>query len=387
MWNRKVMGAVLACGLVGGTARTGVPDKRPERPAACTPTVTGAPTSVFDGSVSTFWRTPGLIQQQAVTIDLGCTARVFRFRRHMTCDGTATSGQVCGAVNADGKRHLGFDDVRFSPGACEPYKRAMEIGATGWDAYRLGAGFDGLPYGWTPWLDLKGVTARSLRFSFVDAGDALNEIQIEYAEGAGAVPGVSIVEVGRLAGFPTGIAAGPDRALWISEGLCCPNAGLIARLTTQGDRTEYPLPPGYQPRGITSGPDSALWFVMSNASDEGVIGRLTLDGDLTKYPVPSMGNTNSITTGPDGNLWFAGSSTLGSTTTAGAMTEFVVDGAVAVAAGPDNAVWFTIWGATSGAIGRITSSGQVTQFPIPVRRPLNLTFGSDGAIWFPSVPT
>src|SRR5215470_10757965 len=234
MWSGRVAVSALAVALAARSVGTGRGPERTARPGACTPTVSGALASVFDGSLATFWQTPGLIQQQAVTIDLGCTARVFRFRRYMTCDGTATSGAACGAVNSNGRRHLGFDTVSFAPDAGAPFQTALSIGATGWEAYRAGTGFDDLPYGWTPWLDLKGVAARLVRFTFVDASDALNEIEVEYAEGSGGTPGVSIVDLQTpLPGTPFSMAVGPDRALWIPSLSTEPAyVGHLTRLTT-----------------------------------------------------------------------------------------------------------------------------------------------------------
>ena len=47
--------------------------------------------------------------------------------------------------------------------------------------------------------------------------------------------------------------------------------------------------------------------------------------------------------------------------------------------GPDGALWFT---ESKGAIGRITTSGQVTQYPVPDSEsagPDQITVGPDGA--------
>jgi len=56
---------------------------------------------------------------------------------------------------------------------------------------------------------------------------------------------------------PNNIAAGPDGALWFTEG----SNNNIGRVTTGGGITEYPVPTANsQPGGITKGPDGALWF-------------------------------------------------------------------------------------------------------------------------------
>ncbi len=53
-----------------------------------------------------------------------------------------------------------------------------------------------------------------------------------------------------------------------------------------------------------------------------------------------------------------------------------------MAAGPDNAVWFTDEG--RNAIGRLGSDGHVTEFPLPVAHagPNQITSAADGALWF-----
>ena len=54
-------------------------------------------------------------------------------------------------------------------------------------------------------------------------------------------------------------------------------------------------------------------------------------------------------------------------------------------AGSDGALWFTEYG--NSAIGRITTGGEVTEFPVPTKDfggTLELTAGDDGRLWFTS---
>lgn len=109
---------------------------------------------------------------------------------------------------------------------------------------------------------------------------------------------------------------------------------------------------------------------------------------LTTYPIASgsmCGGDYSpldITAGPDGALWFTNSisNTIGRMTTSGGVTLFPLaanSGAGVITAGPDGAMWFT----TSGGIGRITTSGAVTVFPVSGEVD-GITAGPDGALWF-----
>src|SRR5262249_44340413 len=55
-------------------------------------------------------------------------------------------------------------------------------------------------------------------------------------------------------------------------------------------------------------------------------------------------------------------------------------GATAITAGPDGNVWFT--DPVAGNVGRITPSGQVTEFTSPVGSPGVIAAGPDGNLWF-----
>lgn len=166
-------------------------------------------------------------------------------------------------------------------------------------------------------------------------------------------------------GRPAGITAGPDGALWFTEG-----SGQIGRITTAGVFSEYPVPtPNSQPWAITIGPDSALWFTDLS----GQIGRITIAGVITEFPVPTPGSQPlGIATGPDGALWFTESLTskIGRVTTAGDFTEYSVGVAEEnfpqyITAGPDGALWFTYTGIFASGVGRITTAGALAEYQTP----------------------
>jgi virginiamycin B lyase len=138
---------------------------------------------------------------------------------------------------------------------------------------------------------------------------------------------------------PSGITVGPDGALWFTEA----SGNNIGRISTAGIVTdEYPIPTtNSSPSGITAGPDGALWFTEFNSTSNG-IGRITTGGVITQ---PSAGfRTFGITAGPDGALWFTENSTIGRMTTAGEITQFPLPyghGPNSITVGPDGALWFT----------------------------------------------
>jgi len=188
-----------------------------------------------------------------------------------------------------------------------------------------------------------------------------------------------------------GITAGPDGALWFTGS----TDNFIGRITTSGVITEYPLPAGNAyPVGIAAGPDGALWFTEAGAG----FGRITTAGAITMYPVaPGMGQ-GAITTGPDGALWAtggAGTNLIVRITTAGAATLYhtPTEGSwpLAITAGPDGALWFTeapLFNVPPGQIGRISTAGVITEYPVPIPAPFyssvpsGIARGSDGELWF-----
>jgi virginiamycin B lyase len=100
-----------------------------------------------------------------------------------------------------------------------------------------------------------------------------------------------------------------------------------------------------------------------------------------------------ITAGPDGALWFTEHwrDVIGRITTSGQLREFPLPAGtgapsipqgVEITTGPDGALWFINSGGNE--IGRITTSGQVRVFRLPTARsqPSEITTGPDGALWF-----
>jgi virginiamycin B lyase len=186
------------------------------------------------------------------------------------------------------------------------------------------------------------------------------------------------------------IAAGPDGALWFTEYPLNSGAPFakIGRITTSGVITEYPLPdPNSAPSAIVAGSDGALWFI-----EDRKIGRITTSGTITEFSLPASETSNGvygIAAGPDGNLWFTedyGANKIVRMTTSGVFTvytvaNFVNAGSLGITAGPDGALWFAD---QSGKIGRITTAGTITEYPLPTANdsPYAIAAGPDGALWF-----
>jgi virginiamycin B lyase len=190
---------------------------------------------------------------------------------------------------------------------------------------------------------------------------------------------------------PFGITTGPDGALWFTEGV----GGKIGRITTTGVVTEFTIPTANSGE-ITIGPDGALWFT----DVRGKIVRITTTGTVTEFAIPTESSgPGGITTGPDGALWFTESfiGKIGRITADGEITEFALPNPDAqpwgITTGPDAALWFTeascvrqpdLRCGVGNKIGRITTTGLVTEFTIPAQGsgPHSITTGPDGALWF-----
>jgi len=182
---------------------------------------------------------------------------------------------------------------------------------------------------------------------------------------------------------PNAIVAGPDGALWFTE----LSGSRIGRITTAGVISEFVIPTAVGPIAIASGSDGALWFAEGSLNK---IARITTAGAISEFPVPTANSVpQAIASGPDGALWFTefNAGQIGRITTAGAFTEFVEEpygvGAPGITAGPDGALWFTGYSSNLSIVGRITTSGSITEDALPASsHPAGITGGPDGALWF-----
>jgi streptogramin lyase len=228
---------------------------------------------------------------------------------------------------------------------------------------------------------------------------------------------------------PTEIAAGPDGALWFTDNGSTTKA--LGRATTAGAITEFTPPNTTPTAGVAAGSDGNIWFINEKSpesiarvtlpgehldtfssglgpsptlealaagpdgnlwfTDEGTpqaIGRVVpATGAITEFPLPPGHDPQFIAAGPDGNLWATDFPEIERITPEGSITPFSAglnagSAPEGIAAGPDGAIWFTDRGTTK-AIGRITTSGQITEFPLNAGAdPFEIARGADGAMWF-----
>jgi streptogramin lyase len=182
--------------------------------------------------------------------------------------------------------------------------------------------------------------------SITSAGGALwftNEGSPDRIETLGLDGSIHVFKIAgpRKAALMSGIAGGPDGALWFTqdefEGKT-PDG--IGRMTTAGHSTSWPLPHRRaNPTRIAVGPDGALWFTEQNAH---AIGRITTSGVITEFPLATGLSPYDIKAGPDGAMWFTADSCIGRITTPGEVTAWPVRGAgrlLGIAVAPDGSVW------------------------------------------------
>jgi virginiamycin B lyase len=243
----------------------------------------------------------------------------------------------------------------------------------------------------------KGIAAAAAALSLLFAAPAAANPSItEYSSG---ISGNS---------QPTGIARGPDGAMWFTEY----TAAKIGRIDVAGGVAENPpagdrqLAAGSFPIQIVAGSDGDLWF--TEAGDPGRIGRLDpANGQLVgEYPTPTVNSSpEGITAGPDGAIWFTESATdkigridpaQATDGTSTGMTEYVLPASPSGSNGPRDLafdaagkLWITL-NRDAGGLDRLdtaaavagTSAG-ITHYDLPTAftHPNGIARGPDDRMW------
>ncbi len=218
------------------------------------------------------------------------------------------------------------------------------------------------------------------------------------------------------------IATGPEGSIWVDQQSYSPYAprtGVIERMSLNGLLTGYyPLSLGVIPLDLERGVGGDMWYTGARVIPDNepfTIGQITPAGAITEFPITvgtprpyaesEYTGPTSIAQGSDGNMWFTdqyrnseGRRFVGRITASGSITEFwipigrradlpetSVPGGIAL--GADGSMWFTDDGTNTAGrnlIGRITTSGVITEYPIPTpgSMPGAIVLGSDGNMWF-----
>jgi streptogramin lyase len=205
-------------------------------------------------------------------------------------------------------------------------------------------------------------------------------------------------------GDPTGITVGPDGNVWFTEvqgggdGLATITPNRTGVPTLANDFTAVT---GLPVANVATGQDGNLWFTVEGTRSpigEDEVGAMTPTGTVIGvWPLddPSNGVPPDIALGPDGNMWVTEDSTsqIAQVTPSGVITQFATGECVnfdvqplGIAAGPDGNLWYTVANPHCDEIGRISTSGTSTMFPLPHQASTvifnDVTAGPDGNMWF-----
>jgi streptogramin lyase len=227
--------------------------------------------------------------------------------------------------------------------------------------------------------------------------------------------------------LPRVVAVGPEGDIWMTATAIQPNNTIeeVDRIrASSGVITgEFPLPSGperyAQLKDLTLGAGGKMWFTEwgRNSAGETLIGSISPAGELIQYPVPAhregyeFSSVGSIALGPEGHMWFTGELSrsgvparafIGRMDVNGEVTEYPIptgkqlnvpeqSSPASIAPGPDGSMWFTDQGGDlegHSLVGRITSKGVVTEYSLAsgVNYPASMVQGSDGNMWFTANP-
>lgn len=170
------------------------------------------------------------------------------------------------------------------------------------------------------------------------------------------------------------------------------------------------------PYDLTQGPDDSVWFISSEwfEADPGEemvrLGEASVTGGLSYPPTPQPNSAEgewtpmTLTEGPEGAMWLVeyasktGKVVFTRIATSGATSSFSIptgegedvpeaSSPAALVAGPEGDIWFVDDGHNAlgeNFVGRITPSGEVKEFPIPMADsdPCAIAVSTEGTIWF-----
>jgi virginiamycin B lyase len=192
---------------------------------------------------------------------------------------------------------------------------------------------------------------------------------------------------------PTSLVAAADGNIWYTvKSAEAQNYSYLRRfnITTGVETTMDSFDDHANLSSLASGLDGNLWVYNSDTYGKIISSYSTAGVGLTSQSIPSGVYGASLTTTSDGNVWFIGGGNIVKYTPGGTGTFTTYTPSLSPASlntGPDGAIWFSESGSSAAKIGRITSSGTMTEYTIPgsgvsLGASPGITIGPDGAIWF-----
>lgn len=202
------------------------------------------------------------------------------------------------------------------------------------------------------------------------------------------------------------LAAGKEGNVWfacfVETNVGFAGRTRIGRVTPAGHVTEFggQLPKNQEAAEIVVAADGNLWFTLNSSTRllaakrrPPEIGRITPSGQVTTYPLPlgAKYGIGNLVAGPNGYLWFVGAGSLWQISPLGTITRLPVDlgqdNVTTLEAGSEGNLWFArkpASGPGSGVIGRLTPSGELSEFgsTIPGFAPTMLIADPGGSLLF-----
>jgi virginiamycin B lyase len=211
-----------------------------------------------------------------------------------------------------------------------------------------------------------------------------------------SVGSITSYAIPMIPSFVGPITSAADGKLWVID-VGGPNGSnsTLFEVTTSGTFLAHSVS-GYL-WNTTAGPDGNIWFTEGGVAQDvasssppntvGKIGKINSAGIVTEYALPTAARPYGIASGPDGALWAtdAGTNAIINVTTSGVLTEYPIPTVNSdpgtITAGPDGNLWFIERNA--GKVARISTSGFITEFTLPDLsfEPVAITAGRDGNIW------
>ncbi len=206
---------------------------------------------------------------------------------------------------------------------------------------------------------------------------------------------LAVEAIANLPNATSPIIAGSDGDLWVAVNPT-PSTAAIDRIGLNGSVTSFPVPENALPGGfsiasLSTGPDGNVWFDanddLSYSDNQVLVGYVAPAGQVTELPpIPlsagqvALADYNAMVSGPGGDLWFGYSVSnsaqewqnfIGRVTTAGQITSFPISSfgkkspflVYSLAVGADGNLWFTEGVGKPFVLGRMSPSGVVTRLP------------------------
>jgi virginiamycin B lyase len=192
-----------------------------------------------------------------------------------------------------------------------------------------------------------------------------------------------------------GFTIGPDRNVWFQD----VEGNGIVRMAETGAIKEFAVPQTEDYSGIAVGADARFYVGAYNPSTfQGYVDAIDQSGTATAYPIGAASGTDNlsggIAKGPDGNVWFVEYQHIGKITTSGTITQYPYPNGTYYAdpgdlvQGSDGNMWFTLGGAgvnPAYLVKIVPSTGVMTSYNLTslvgCAFDNALTEGPDGNVW------